>query len=141
MKKTNVVIDTNVFISSIIGQVGFSRKIFDEIILTGDVQICLSQEVLEEYEEVAARPRFQKYKGFVETALELIKAIKSIAIWFEPKEKIDILPDKDDNKFIELAVEAEAQYIVTGNTNDFLIKEFREILILTPKEFYEDWNK
>jgi predicted nucleic acid-binding protein len=42
--------------------------------------------------------------------------------------------------FIELAVEANANYIVSGNTNDFTFKEFRGISILTPKEFYEEWQ-
>jgi hypothetical protein len=54
---------------------------------------------------------------------------------------IDILPDKDDNKFIELAVEAFASYIVSGNTNDFIISEFRGIKIYTPKQFYEEWTQ
>ena len=141
MRKNYVVIDTNVFISAIIGQINFPRKIFDEIVLTNEVKICLSKEVLEEYEEVAGRKKFAKFKGFEEKALELIEDIKRISIWFEPTEVIDVLTDKDDNMFIELAVEANANYIVSGNTNDFTFKEFRGISILTPKEFYEEWQR
>ncbi|MHB1688587.1 MAG: hypothetical protein ACYCVH_14635 [Ignavibacteriaceae bacterium] len=40
--------------------------------------------------------------------------------------------------FIELAVEVDAGYIVTGNTNDFTLKEFRGIKIYTPKEYYDE---
>lgn len=139
MRKNHVVIDTNVFISSIIGQTGFPRKIFDEIVLTGEVKICLSKEVWAEYEEVISRDKFSKIKGFKERADELLTAIKEIAFWFEPQEQIHILTDIDDDMFIELAVESDANYIVTGNTNDFIIREFRGIFILNPKEFYEEW--
>ena len=41
--------------------------------------------------------------------------------------------------FLEVALEAGANYIVTGNSKDFIMKEFRGTLILTPKEFYEEW--
>lgn len=141
MKRNLIVIDTNVFISAIIGQLGFSRRIFDELVLTNEIQICLSEAVLAEYYDVANRERFKKYKDFNRKANELINEIKLKAIWFSPKEEIDILPDKDDNKFIELAVEAIANYIVTGNTNDFIIQEFRGIKIYTPKQFYEEWTQ
>lgn len=48
-----MVIDTNVFISSIIGQFGFPYKIINELILTGEIKLCLSPQLLQEYEEVS----------------------------------------------------------------------------------------
>lgn len=139
MKKSLIVIDTNVFISSIIGQLGYSRRIVDELILTSEVNICLSVEVFAEYDEVAKRERFAKYQNFHTKANELIIRIEEHALWFEPKERIKILSDEDDDKFLELAVEADAGYIVTGNRNHFVLTEFRAIKIYTPKEFYEEW--
>ncbi len=88
-----------------------------------------------------SRGKFSKIKGFSERAEALLNAIKEIAFWFEPKEEINILSDPDDDMFIELAVEADASYIVTGNTQHFIMQEFRGILILSPKEFYEEWVK
>lgn len=141
MRRDYVVIDTNVLIASLIGQSGFPRRIFDELVLTGEIKICLSQEVLEEYEEVTERAKFEKYKDFVSKAQALIAALKKVAIFVTPSEKIQILPDEDDDKFIELAIEAEASYIVTGNAKDFPMQEFRGIKIYTPKEFYEEWTQ
>lgn len=103
--------------------------------------MCLSDAVLDEYFEVANRGKFKKYPDFNRKANEFIEFIKLKANWFIPKETLDILPDKDDNKFIELAVEAQANYIVTGNTKDFIFTEFRDIKIYTPKEFYDKWIK
>lgn len=62
-------------------------------------------------------------------------------MFFEPREKIVFLADKDDDMFLELAVEAKANYLVSGNTKDFTMKDFRGISILTPKEFYEEWQE
>ncbi len=139
MRKNLIVIDTNVLISSLIGQHGYSHKIFDELVLTLEVKICLSREILEEYHEVANRPRFAKYLNFTMTANKLIKRLEKIAVYVEPTERINVLPDEDDNKFLEAAVEAGAGCVVTGNTNDFTVQEFMGVKIYTPKEFYEIW--
>jgi len=139
MKKNYVVIDTNVLISAGMGQNDFPSKIFREIVFTNEIKICISAEILAEYEEVIVREKFAKYDGFKERATELVEGIKKIAVFFVPKIKLDILNDSDDNMFLEVALEAGANYIVTGNSKDFIMKEFRGTLILTPKEFYEEW--
>ena len=136
-----MVIDTNVLIASIIGQSGYPQRIFDELVLSGEVKICLSQAVLEEYEEVTEREKFKKYPNFVAKAQGLIVALRKNAVFVEPTETIQVLPDEDDDKFLELAVAADASYIVTGNTKDFPMSEFRGINIYTPKEFYEVWTQ
>ena len=137
MKNDLAVIDTNILVSSLIGTTGYSRKIFDDLILTGKIKICISNSVFSEYSEVLMRDRFKKYPEFVDASIILLDKIKKHALWFEPKLKIDVLEDKDDNKFIELAVEARAAYIVTGNTNDFILKSYEGISICSPKEFYD----
>jgi putative PIN family toxin of toxin-antitoxin system len=137
LKKNLIVIDTNVLISSLIGQPGYPRKIFEELVSTNKIIICVSKAVFQEYEEVLQRDKFKKYQSFTASASILLKIIKEQCLWYEPQLTIDILDDKDDNMFIELAVEAEAGYIVTGNTNDFIIKTYKGISICSPKEFYD----
>jgi len=137
LKKDLAVIDTNVLVSSLIGQTGYPGKIFNELIITGKIKVCVSTEVFLEYTEVLERPRFKKYPEFINASTILLDMIKRYGLWFEPKLSIDILNDKGDNKFIELAVEAQAAYIVTGNSNDFIIKIYQGISICSPREFYE----
>jgi putative PIN family toxin of toxin-antitoxin system len=137
LKKNLAVIDTNVLISSLIGQHGYSKRIFEELIFTNRIILCVSEVVFQEYKEVLNRDRFKKYNGFITSANELLKQIEQRCLWFEPKVAIDILDDKDDNMFIELAVEANAAYIVTGNSNDFTLKSYMGIEICSPKEFYD----
>ncbi len=137
MKNNLAVIDTNILVSSLIGGTGYSRKIFDDLIVTGKIKMCVSTAVFTEYREVLQRERFKKYPAFAEASAILLDRVKKNSLWFNPQTVIVILDDKDDNKFIELAVEANAAYIVTGNSNDFIIKSYKGILICSPKEFYE----
>ncbi len=139
MENSRVVIDTNVFISAVIGQYSYPYKIFDELVLTGEVIICLSPELLLEYEQVSQREKFKKIPHFSTRALQLIRAIKDVAIYVEPVERITVIADEPDNRVLEVAVAAKARVIVTGNTNDFVFSEYREIVIQTPKEFYEEF--
>jgi len=99
--------------------------------------MCISKAIFEEYTEVLQRDRFKKYQGFENASIILLEQIKKNALWFEPKLTIDVIEDKDDNKFIELAVESWAAYIVTGNSNDFTIKFYNDTVICSPREFYE----
>jgi uncharacterized protein len=139
MENNRIVIDTNVLISALIGQQGYPFKIFDEIILTGEVVICLSEQLLKEYEAVSQRERFKKIPGFSNRAIKFIKILKEISFFVDPQEIIYEIADDPDNRVLEVAVTANASVIVTGNTNDFSFSEFRGIKIQTPRAFYESF--
>jgi len=51
--------------------------------------------------------------------------------------KFDVVRDKKDNKIIDCAFDGKADYIVTGDPDLLELKEFREIKIVTAKEFLE----
>jgi predicted nucleic acid-binding protein len=57
---------------------------------------------------------------------------------FFPRTKLTIISDKDDNKFLELASECKANFLITGNTNDFTKKKYKRTKIVTPKEYWEN---
>ncbi|MBO0938457.1 hypothetical protein J2I47_18035 [Fibrella sp. HMF5335] len=52
-------------------------------------------------------------------------------------ERVAVIADADDNRFLEAAKAGSADYIITGNTNDFLISSFGETSIVTPKVYWE----
>lgn len=58
---------------------------------------------------------------------------------FHPKTKFKILSDKSDNKLLELVSTCGADFLVTGNTNDFTMKKFKKTKIVTPKEYWEEY--
>ena len=61
------------------------------------------------------------------------------AVEFHPKAKLNILSDKGDNKLLELISECGADFLVTGNTNDFTMKRFKKTKIVTPREYWENY--
>lgn len=67
----------------------------------------------------------------------LIYRLSTGAILIHPVEKIkNASRDKDDNKIIECAVEAEADLIVTMDKDLLKLKRFRHIGIVHPKTFF-----
>ena len=53
----------------------------------------------------------------------------------EPKTKVDICRDPDDNKFISCAIDAKALYIVSGDKDLLTIKDYQGVEIVTAREF------
>ena len=137
MENRKIVIDTNVFISAIIGQYSYPYKIFSELIATGEFLIYISETLVEEYKGVSQREKFKKYLEFNEKSTSLMLSVEKLGIIVNPKRKINLIKDLPDNHLLEIAVEANAYCIVTGNTKDFDFNEFEGIKIFSPKEFYE----
>ena len=67
----------------------------------------------------------------------LFKRNDKIAIVVKPTEKINVIKrDPTDNKILESALKAEADYIISGDTKHLeLLKEFQGIPILSPAQF------
>lgn len=66
--------------------------------------------------------------------------IDELAIHENPDQKVDLLKDSDDNKFLELAIEVKADFIITGNTRDFTIREIGITKIVTPTEYWDNFK-
>lgn len=134
-----LVIDTNVFVSALI-QRSFPFLIINDLFIEGKIQLCVSDNLLEEYYAVLNRKKFAKYPEFQTKAEMLITDIESKSLKFIPKIKLNIISDKDDNKLLELASGCKADFIITGNTNDFTMKKYKRTKIVTPKEYWEDFR-
>lgn len=133
-----LVIDTNVLASHCISPFGFSSRIIDHIIFYKRAEWHISNPVLEEYVDVLNRPRFRKkYPGFPEAGRLLMDAVLVFAVLDYRTKYFDIILDKSDNKFLNLAFVANADFIITGNSLDFTIKEFYNAKIASPQEY---WN-
>jgi putative PIN family toxin of toxin-antitoxin system len=132
-----IVIDTNVVVSSLI-QRNYPYLIISEFFLEDKFQLCVSDELLTEYYEVLARPKFSKFQEFFIKAESLLADIEAKSIKFIPTIKLDLISDKDDNMILELADECFADYIITGNTNDFTFSTYKQTKIVTPKVYVEN---
>ena len=146
MENNRIVIDTNVVISSGIGK-GVPYKLFDEIIVEGAFDICVSDVILEEYQSVATREKFRKEKflskfpDFEVQINNVLALIETFSSHFTPTQTVTKIKDDPDNRFLELALEADALCIITGNSKDLDFEEFEGIKIFSPRDFYEWWEE
>ena len=130
-------IDTNIVVSAAIGN-GYSKRILKKIIFDDTINICISTEIVKEYDRVSNYLRIQKkYPLFKEEMDDMILSLKEIARVYFPTQSFSILKDISDNIYLDLAHEAKAHYIITGNKNDFSIAQFEQTKIVSPKKFCE----
>jgi putative PIN family toxin of toxin-antitoxin system len=134
-----LVIDTNVLVSALITQ-SYPALIVDLLFIDDETLLYLSDEVFREYNEVLKRDKFSKYTGFLTNAESLLEDISMNGIIVVPKEKVEAIEDLIDNRFLELALECNADFLITGNTNDFTMSSFGQTKIVTPKEYWEKYR-
>lgn len=132
-----LILDTNVMVSALISNAIPTRILYDWV-LTNKVKPCLSEEVFEEYVEVLNRDKFARFSNFKMKAEIVLSRIKEVATLYYPEQKVDMLTDKSDNKFLELALISKADYLITGNTVDFTLSEFESTKIVTPRTYWEE---
>ena len=134
-----VLIDTNVLVSASIAK-GPSYKILKEIIIEKELALlCYSEAVLQEYQKVAMYKRIQnKYPEYFDAINNFLIKIKKAGKLFYPTIHFNLIStDISDNMFLDAAYVAKADYIITGNHNDFSITEFENTKIINPKKIYE----
>lgn len=113
-----VVIDTNVFIT-IIGRKSPNRWIFDKII-SGEFSLCVSSDILLEYEEILTEKTNRQVSRNVIDFLLISPFVYKTDIFFNWQL---ISEDPDDNKFIDCYLAADAQYLVSNDQHFTKIKQ------------------
>ncbi|MBN1832446.1 MAG: putative toxin-antitoxin system toxin component, PIN family [Deltaproteobacteria bacterium] len=131
-----VIMETNIFVSSFFG--GNPRKIID-LWKKGNISLCLSKDILEEYIDVLQRVGLKEEDEIEELLSLFAKGVNIIFTTKTPKIKV-IKNDPDDDKFIECAVALKAEIIITGDKALRKIGEYMGIEILSPQEFLKTYR-
>ena len=133
-----IVIDTNVFISSFLTD-GYLIKVINYW-KTGNANICLSNTIVDEYLKVleklglSGEQEVDEIMGLFAKGYHLVFASKT------PAPNI-VKEDPDDNKFFDCAVALNAKYIISGDKAVLAIEEYFRIKVVSPKEFIELKNE
>ena len=69
----------------------------------------------------------------------MLADIETRANKYFPTIVLIIISDIDNNKLLELAETCEADYLITGNTNDFTLKEYKSTKIVNPRDYWENY--
>ena len=99
-----------------------------------DAQILLSQAVLEELVEVLSRSKFDPYVT-IQDRQQFLRLLSRIADTVPIVHTVHECRDPRDNKFLELAVNGDAGFIVTGDRDLLALDPFRTIRIITPANY------
>lgn len=128
-----VVLDTNVFVSGIFWS-GVCNSVL-EAWRDGKFELVCCEDILQEIVETLNN--FRKPLSLEEIA-DWASLIAEMAVLVALTLKLDVVKeDKDDNKFIEAAIEGDADYIVSQDKHLLKLKEFNGIKIINPEEFLE----
>jgi len=130
---TRVVIDTNVFVSSFFG--GNPRKIIS-LWERGEIQLCLSQPIVDEYVAVLQRMRLRDQHALQEL-LDLFARGHSLLFTAKTPTLNIVQDDTDDDKFIECAVALKSSFIISGDQHLKGLGRYMNIMICSPREFLE----
>ena len=109
-----VCIDTNVLIQ-IFGRARPFGRIADAL-QQGTLELATSNEILLEYEETITRLSGQARWQMVWMFLEGVSRLHHTVLYVEPHFRFQLIAtDPDDNKFVDCAVAAEADFILTND--------------------------
>lgn len=129
-----IVVDTNVLISALLFKGSTAAKALDKAL--NNYSVVQSEDTLRELAITVRRKKFDAYKSIIEReqfllifsrASTLIHTTHTVADCRDPK----------DNKFLELALSAGAQVIVTGDDDLLSIHPYCGVQIMKPKPFLE----
>jgi putative PIN family toxin of toxin-antitoxin system len=129
-----VVIDTNCLLQ-IIARKSPYRQIWDAF-LCGKYKLCVSDEILDEYQEVLGQ---QIKPSVAENIVLLILNSENVQL-VDPHFRLGLITaDPDDNKFVDCAFAAGADYLVTedGHFNILRTIAFPKLNVFTLDEFMQ----
>jgi len=132
MNKIRIVLDSNVILSAALFKGSTPRQALDKASITG--QILMSNEIIEELTDIFNRPKFDRYSSkqlrneFLHDFLAIVENVQIV-------EKIAACRDRKDDKFLELAVNGKANYIITGDQDLLVLNPFQDIEIISVSDY------
>ncbi|MBC7777724.1 MAG: putative toxin-antitoxin system toxin component, PIN family [Phycisphaerae bacterium] len=129
-----VVVDTNVMLAAL-PKSSTSHIIFLEL-LRGSYSLCITNDILSEYEEIF---RIKANQGVATLALDVLDILPNLLRINKYFFWNLITVDPDDNKFVDCAVSANADFIVTDDKHFNVLKKvhFPVVRIISSDDFIE----
>jgi putative PIN family toxin of toxin-antitoxin system len=124
-----VILDTNVLLSRLLLPDSITasavRRILDR------AQPIVSEQTLRELAETLSRPKFDRYISRPDRQ-RFFELFARVAEWVPVMTTIRRCRDPKDDKFLELAVDGKADWMITGDKDLLELSPFQSTLILTP---------
>ena len=132
-----LVLDTNVLVSGLLTPHSPAAMLV-RLTAQGSIRLAFDERILAEYREVLTRPKF----GFgVEQVGNFLAQIEEEGLKIAAQPLGAALPDPDDLPFLEVALSAGVDYLVTGNVKHYPPRERRGIRVISPRECLESISR
>ena len=124
-----VVLYTNVLIDGIRDEYSYQKRIIDEVI-SGQIEAYANKQTLQENKlimrQLIDNPEYEK------TINDFYRQLN----WVYNRRQVHIVSDPEDNKILESATEAEADYLITSDNDLLRLGEYEKVKIVNPSEFW-----
>jgi len=129
MPKNNIlklIIDTNLWVSFLISN---SHRKLDALLIENKIILLFSEALLDEIKQTISKPRLKKY--FLENAFqEMMEVFEPYIELIEVRSTVDVCRDPDDNFLLALAKDGKANYLLTGDQDLLILKNFGKTSIV-----------
>ena len=125
---TNAIISALLFTTSVTGQ-AFTRSLDNGTVL-------ISQPLVEELNDVLGRDKFNRYVKREERERFIDALVRELEL-VEITEVVQGCRDPKDDQILELAVNGNASWVVTGDNDLLVLNPFRGIQIVSPARLLE----
>lgn len=127
-----IVIDTNILISYLFGGETITSLI--DAVEDDAYLPALSPYLEQEFVDTVRKPKISR-RVDITSALDFIKEWKNFALYVSPRHIVNVCRDQKDNEILACALEASADYIVSGDRDLQVLKIFHGMPILSPADF------
>jgi putative PIN family toxin of toxin-antitoxin system len=110
-----VVLDTDVVVSANLQDEGLEALVVS-LVLNQKVQLCVSEPILKEYEQVLLYPLL---KFVPKEVAQFLARLRRASILIAAALTVSASEDEADNRFLECAEASGANFLITGNKRHF----------------------
>lgn len=130
--RSRIVIDTNVYLSHLMRPASIPSR---ALLRAWQHDLPLvSEETLAELESTLRKPKFAKYFRLADVDSFLID-VKDISQNVAVQISLAVCRHPKDNKFLELAVDGQADLILSGDQDLLVLSPFRGIPVVSPMQY------
>ncbi len=128
-----VVLDTNTLIDASEDFYHYANRIID-LVIAGQIEAYANKATLRENKFLSSKKiQDEGFHKKLDYFFDLVKPI-------ENSERLEVVEDRDDNKILESALAAKADYLITSDKHLLKIEKFKGIKIVTPARFWTLWE-
>lgn len=136
-------LDTNILVSAFVAKQGHSATILELALTLVDIELILSDPILDEFQDVLGRDEVRSRFAYTEQQVrQAVEGLRASAKLVSPSAKVSVVKeDPKDNVILSTALSGKADYIVSGDKHLLDLGKYRGIRIVNPRGFVQVLSK